>query len=426
MNDYRPRILCVDDDPNSLSLLEAMLGSHGFETVLAPRGKEALEIIRRERIDAVLLDVMMPDMDGFEVCRRIKSNECSRNLPVVMVTSYAARENRIMGIEAGAEDFISKPLDMEEIIARINMLLRVKTLNDQLLRMNDMLEEAVAKRTEALQTEIAERKVMQAQLIQQEKLASIGQLMAGIAHEINNPVGYVRSNLESLRKYSDRIIKYINYLQPLAERFLPDNVAGEMNEHRKSGKVDMVINDYRNLIDETIEGVERVKKIVLDLKTFSRKDAEERETVDINRSLESVLSIVWNEIKYVADLQRDFSPIPPVNGYPQKLGQVFLNLLVNASHAISEHGTITVRTWLEEGMVCVSISDTGCGIPPDVLPHIFEPFYTTKKAGNGTGLGLSICENIVRTHDGYIEVDSEIGKGATFTVRLPAREAGQE
>lgn len=426
MNKSRAKILCVDDDPASLSLLEAMLGPRGFDTVLATRGEEALALIGRERIDAVLLDVMMPDMDGFEVCRKIKSVEKSRTIPVVMITAYAARENRIKGIEAGAEDFISKPLDLGEVIARINMLLKVKALNDQLRQMNEMLEETVVKRTEALKAEIAEREALQIQLIQQEKLASIGQLMAGVAHEINTPVGYVRCNLESLQKYAERLIGYINFLEPLAKRFFPEDVVAEMNEHRIKQKLDTVLDDCLSLIDESIEGAERIRKIVLDLKTFSHKDAEEPEPVDINRTLESIISIVWNEIKYVAELERDFSAVPHITGFPQKLGQVFLNLLVNASHAITRHGTITIKTRCEDGMVCVSINDTGCGIPPEVLPHIFEPFFTTKETGKGTGLGLSICEDIVRKHNGFIDVASEAGKGATFTVRLPVREHGNK
>lgn len=299
---------------------------------------------------------------------------------------------------------------------------KIKALNHQLRMMNERLEELVEERTEALQKEIDERKAMQAQLVQQEKLASMGQLMAGIAHEINNPIGYVKSNLESLAKYSDRIVGFLNYLKPLTERYFPQEVVAAINDRRKTDKLDLVVSDLRNLISESAEGVDRVKKIILDLKTFSRKDAEEAGPVDVNRTLEGIISIVWNEIKYVAELKSNYSEVPPVIGYPQKLGQVFLNLLLNAAHAITEHGTITVSTRQEGEMVCVEFADTGSGIPPEVLPHIFEPFYTTKEAGKGTGLGLSICADIVKRHDGSIEVFSEPGSGAVFTVKLPAKE----
>lgn len=185
--------------------------------------------------------------------------------------------------------------------------------------------------------------------------------------------------------------------------------------------MDLVIEDCPNLIRESREGIERVRTIILDLKTFSRKEGDAAESLDVNQIIESIISIVWNEIKYVAELRREFTETAPVWGSSLKLGQVFLNLLINASHAIDGYGSITVKTWQEGADVCVSFADTGCGMTDDVLPRIFEPFYTTKEPGRGTGLGLSISEDIIRKHGGSIQVRSEPGRGSTFTVRLPAR-----
>ena len=267
-------------------------------------------------------------------------------------------------------------------------------------------------------------KQMQVQVIQQDKLASIGQLAAGVAHEINNPIGFINSNLSTLAKYVGRYDAYIAVLEETVQEQVIGPARDKAAERRTSLKIDLVMKDIRQLIDESIEGTDRVKKIVQDLKTFSRNEGSETSPTDLNLCLDSTINMIWNEIKYVANLTRDYGEIPRVCCNPQQISQVLMNLLINAAHAIEKQGQITVRTWSVPDAVFVSITDTGCGIPPEHLDHIFEAFYTTKEPGRGTGLGLSISSEIVRKHGGEIMVASEIGKGTTFTIRLPLSEPG--
>lgn len=265
----------------------------------------------------------------------------------------------------------------------------------------------------------------QAQIFQQEKMASIGQLAAGVAHEINNPMGFISSNLGTLNKYIDRLAEFIAAEDQAINASSGAMEPEKLNALRKKLKVDYILDDARQLIVESLDGASRVRRIVQDLKSFSRVDLVEKGYVNLNEALETTINIAWNEIKYVSTLNREFGEIPDIRCYPQQLNQVFLNLLVNAAHAMEgRQGSITVRTWSEDDSVFVSVADTGCGIPEDILDHIFEPFFTTKEVGRGTGLGLSISYDIVRKHGGEITVVSEAGRGTTFTVRLPVEGAG--
>lgn len=261
-------------------------------------------------------------------------------------------------------------------------------------------------------------KIAQSQITQQEKMASIGQLAAGVAHEINNPTGFIMSNLGSLQKYVNKLVEFIK-VQAEAVEGLSEERKEEIRKKRSSLKVDFITEDIRSLVSESLDGTERIKKIVQDLKSFSRVDEAEQKRADINAGIESTINIVWNELKYKATVNKEYGDIPHTMCNPGQLNQVFMNILVNAAHAIEKQGEIRVRTWHEGGYINVSISDTGSGIPADKLPRIFEPFYTTKEVGKGTGLGLSIAYDIVKKHNGEIEVESEVGKGTTFTITIP-------
>jgi signal transduction histidine kinase/ActR/RegA family two-component response regulator len=266
---------------------------------------------------------------------------------------------------------------------------------------------------------LADLKGMQTQLIHQEKMASVGQLAAGVAHEINNPIGFVRSNLGTLGKYIDKMENYISLLEDAVRKGGDAAAADQITADRSRLKIDYVTRDIRQLIEESIDGTERVKKIVQDLKTFSRSGEVEMCLADINQCLDSTINIVWNEIKYVATLNKEYGELPALTCNPQQINQVCMNLLVNAAHAIVGQGTIGVRTWADESAVYIAISDTGKGIPQEHQNRIFDAFFTTKEVGKGTGLGLSISAEIVKKHGGTIMVASEVGRGSTFTVRLP-------
>jgi signal transduction histidine kinase/PAS domain-containing protein len=272
-----------------------------------------------------------------------------------------------------------------------------------------------------------ELKLTQAKILQQEKMASIGLLAAGVAHEINNPIGFVNSNLGTLRKYVARLGEFIEVQAGFVAELGTAKTREEHAEARKKFKVDYVLQDVVDLVEESLEGVERVRKIVANLKTFSRVDQADKKASDLNECLDSTINIVWNELKYKVDLKREYGELPLTVCYPQQLNQVFMNLLMNASQAIAEHGEITVRTWHEGGAVHVAITDTGGGIAAENLPRLFEPFFTTKEVGKGTGLGLSIAYDIVtKQHQGEISVRSEVGKGTTFLVSIPVIEEGGE
>ncbi len=265
-------------------------------------------------------------------------------------------------------------------------------------------------------------KASQSQLLQQEKMASIGQLAAGVAHEINNPVGFVTSNLGTLYKYMQRMVEYFTGLTEIINNAGQQETVATINSLRKKLKIDFVVEDSRELIKESLDGVERVRKIVQNLKNFSRVDQSKCVKADINQCLEETLNIVWNELKYKSTVNKEYGELPLIECYPQQLNQVFMNFLVNAAHAIDKQGEITIKTWADGGNIYAAVSDTGSGIPQENLNRLFEPFFTTKEVGKGTGLGLSIAYDIVKKHNGEIVVDSVVGKGSTFTVKIPISE----
>jgi two-component system NtrC family sensor kinase len=273
--------------------------------------------------------------------------------------------------------------------------------------------------TRELEKAYSDLKTTQAKVVQQEKMASIGQLAAGVAHEINNPMGFISSNLNTLGKYVDRLKEFIAVQSELIEATANSEAVEALRSKRKALKLDYILEDGSELIRESLEGAERVRTIVQNLKSFSRVDQAEFKHADINECITSTINIVWNELKYKAKLTRELGELPLTKCYPQQLNQVIMNLLVNASQAIEEQGDITVRTWHEDGSIFASVTDSGCGMAPDVVKRIFEPFFTTKEVGKGTGLGLSITYDIVKNHNGDIAVESEPGKGTTFTVRIP-------
>lgn len=258
------------------------------------------------------------------------------------------------------------------------------------------------------------------QLLQSEKLASIGQLAAGVAHEINNPIGFVNSNLGTLQKYGDTLLKLLEQYEK-AEPELPTLLRDQLKAAKSAADISFLREDMLALIAESIEGASRVRRIVQDLRDFSRPGDAEWQTVNVHEGLESTLNVVWNEIKYKAEVVRDYGELPDIECLPPQLNQVFLNLLVNAAQAIRERGVITLRSRREGDFVTISVQDTGCGMTPEVREKIFDPFYTTKPVGKGTGLGLSVTYGIVEKHHGRINVDSEPGKGSAFTVYLPIR-----
>ncbi|MFQ5542931.1 MAG: ATP-binding protein [Nitrospiria bacterium] len=312
--------------------------------------------------------------------------------------------------------------------------------------MRDKTEEAMAEA--AINGAYEELKEKQQQLVQSEKMASIGQLAAGVAHEINNPVGFVKSNLGRMREYSAGLCTLIREQEKLldaVDQGDAEALGGEAKAIREMSEAmqsDFIIEDLPVLVEESLEGIERVRDIVKNLKEFSHVDGAEVRLFKLNEGLESTLKIAWNELKYHVDVQKEYGDIPEVLCHPQQINQVFMNLLINASHAIKEgakdsggstdkgfngkKGRIKIRTFLEERCVVTEISDSGVGMSESTMKKIFDPFYTTKPVGKGTGLGLSISYGIIKKHKGQIEVRSKVGKGTTFRVMLPFSNPDEE
>ena len=311
----------------------------------------------------------------------------------------------------------------------------LELMSEELNQRNDELSRELDQREQAQQA-LQQEKQDQAKLIRRledtrqqlfysEKMASIGQLAAGVAHEINNPVGYVQSNLGSLEDYLEDLFALATSLQDAIHTLPPGH---PVRQHAEAAQQEYDLaflqEDVPKLMAESREGVSRVRKIVQDLKDFSHPDEGKFNWTDINPGLRSTLNIVNNELKYKAEVVTDLGDLPPIECNLNQLNQVFLNLLVNAAHAITDRGRIDVvtRQLPESGEVCITIRDTGSGIAPENLPRIFDPFFTTKPVGKGTGLGLSLSYSIIQRHHGRIEVQSEVGSGTEFRIILPVKQ----
>ena len=288
------------------------------------------------------------------------------------------------------------------------------------VRENEKINRSLQREKEAQRILIGKLEDAHSKLLQSEKLASIGQLAAGIAHEINNPIGFVNSNLGTLKTYVGDLLQLIAAYEEVEPLLAADPaLKTRIEEARHDADLDFLREDIGTLIAESIDGTTRVRRIVQDLRDFSRSGEVEWQWADLHAGLESTLNVVSNEIRFKAEVIREYGTLPMVECLPSQLNQVFMNLLVNAAQAIPERGTITLRSGSADDQVWISISDTGGGIPPELLAKIFDPFFTTKPVGKGTGLGLSLSYGIVKKHHGRIEVKSRAGEGAEFRIVLP-------
>jgi signal transduction histidine kinase len=265
----------------------------------------------------------------------------------------------------------------------------------------------------------------QAQLLQSEKMAAIGQLAAGVAHEINNPVGYVYSNFSSLERYVGDLFRLIESYQALAAEHQDAALRTQLEQANQALDYDFLRGDMADLVRESRQGLERVKQIVQDLRDFSHIDSGDWQEADLHKGLDSTLNVIWNEIKFKAEVVKNYGELQPVQCLGSQLNQVFMNLIINAAHAIEGQGTIWLETGAQDDWVFVRVRDSGSGIAPENLTRLFDPFFTTKPVGQGTGLGLSVSYSIVTKHHGRLEVESELGEGAAFTVWLPLRQPPQ-
>lgn len=413
------KVLLVDDQEIVGRAVRNLLASEpDVEFHFCNDPSQAVPNASRIRPTVILQDLVMPEVDGLTLVRFYRNNPATAETPIIVLSVKEDSATKGEAFAAGANDYLVKLPDKIELLARIRYHSDAYLSHLQLRETIQQLEEA------------------HAQLIQSEKMASVGQLAAGVAHEINNPIGFVNSNLTTLNRYVADMFRLIECYQRWEVDAAKDVDNSELKVLKEEIDLAFIREDLVDLLAQTLVGIERVKKIVQDLKDFSRVDAPEWETADLHSCIESALNIGANELKYKTEVVKEYGQIPAVHCLPSQINQVLLNLLINASQAIEERGTITIRTGSGGGpgqgarpgvsgavpagkWVFIQISDTGKGIEAKHVQKLFDPFFTTKPVGKGTGLGLYVSYGIVQRHGGTIKVESRPGEGASFTIWLP-------
>ena len=422
------KILIVDDDSFILNFLQIILKKAGFAVVLASQGEEWLLQARKEQPDIIISDIMMPTMDGIEFCQRVKSDPQLKDTLFLILTAKSSSQDRVGLLNLGADDFITKPIIKDELLAKINAFIRILDLQLELKKKNQdllQLNQKLLQTTENLYHSNEKLTAAHNTLIQQEKIASIGQLAAGIAEEMEQPIHLLCNNLNVLNNYIMDTKALINRQELAIEQLSAgkngksQKISLELLNFKDQIDSEFILHDSDKVLAELISESERLKGIVEQLRDYFNTDLQLPRYANINDCLENSLSLLMKEIRGKVIVQKEYHELPEIKCYVQQLRQVFINVLLNAAQAIEANGTILLKTEKSEDQIIVSIKDDGVGIPKDLLPKIFEPFFTTKKIGKTIGLGLSVAQNIIENHNGRIEVASEIGTGTTVNIYLP-------
>ncbi|MEH2332610.1 hybrid sensor histidine kinase/response regulator [Nostoc sp.] len=420
-------ILLVDDNPNNLKLLSEAIQRCGWKPLMATDGESAIEQTEYACPDLILLDVMMPGIDGFETCRRLKTNPITQNIPVIFMTALSDSTDKVAGLEIGAVDYITKPFQQEEVIARLKLHLKISHLTRR-------LEERVQERTAELTQSLQELQQTQLQLIQSEKMSTLGQMVAGIGHEINNPVGFVGGNLFYIEEYVNNLLRLVSLQQQKLPQ--PDP---EIEKLVKEIDLEYLAEDLPKLLASMHQGITRLKDISLSLRTFARADISSQVEFQIHEGIDSALMLlkhrlIGNSDRTKIQVVTQYGELPPISCYPGQLNQVFMNIIANAIDAFDElhqnnsdrdiaacpNITITTSVDPQQQTVTICIQDNGPGMLTEVQSRIFEQSFTTKPVGKGTGLGLAISyQIIVDKHNGQVNCLSVPGEGTKFIITLP-------
>ena len=423
-------ILVVDDTPTNLQLISEALTDAGFEVATAINGEMALKQIQYSLPDLILLDVMMPGINGFETCKRLKENAATCDIPVIFMTALSDTDSKVKGLSLGAVDYITKPFQEEELLARVKTHVELRNLTKN-------LEKKVVERTAELSLALEDLQESQIKLVQREKMSALGQLVAGIAHEINNPVGFISANLEHTEAYFKALV---NHLQLYQQEYSQPGV--KILEDAEDIDLEYLLTDLPKIIGSMQQGTERIRHISNSIRIFSRTDSDRKVFFNIHEGIDSTILILQHRLKANEKrpdivMIKEYGCLPNIECYPGQINQVFMNLLANAIDAIEEANQersfeeikaypnqIAIHTNLtEDGTgVVIKIIDNGAGMSEDTKKKVFDQFFTTKAVGKGTGLGLSIVRQIVvEKHGGTLEVKSISGQGSEFAIALPVK-----
>lgn len=523
-------ILVVDDEPVQLNYYTDILASQGYSVSQASNGREALRLVEKNRPDLVLMDVVLPDINGVDVCKLIKNDRAMNSTAVFLFSATQVdSESQVMALECGADDYLVKPVDCRELLARVEALFRLRQAehdvrqshielhqiltsiqsllividnNGQVQRWNSVAADCLGVQFETVRRrffesltlswdhervvkavrscresmagvsvenlrfqrpdgrdgflklnltplvattvqamggvillgeEVTERRLLESQLMQAQKLESIGQLAAGVAHEINTPIQFISDNMRFLQEAFGELNSVASASRDLICHDRDNDFSGKnikkLRDRLAAIDVDYLLHEIPQAIEQSLSGLERVAHIVRSMKSFAHPGGQHMVLADINTALSDTVTVSRNEWKYVAEMHMDLDPeLPRISCYLSELNQAFLNIVTNAAQAVAEahgehsqeQGLITISTRGDEDWIEIRITDTGTGIPDDVRSKMFDPFFTTKGVGKGTGQGLVIVHNaIVKRHGGSIAVESEAGQGTTFVLRLP-------
>lgn len=418
-------ILIVDDNPTNLTVLSQALKAEGLRVRAAADGESAIELAQKKLPALILLDIQMPGIDGFETCRRLKADTTTAIVPIIFTTALADTENKVKGLSVGAVDYITKPFEASEVIARVNVHLQLRYLSQELASKNATLQDFNTQLEQQVQLRTAELQQTQVQLVQQEKLSALGELVAGIAHEFNNPIGCIVNNISPAKQYINNLAGAIdryrqNQLDPA------DPIAAQLD-------LDFILEDLPKLLQSIQVSGERIRDISSSLRNFARSDQDERQVINLHEAINGTLLILGHRLKALAgrpeiQIVKQYGEIPPISCYPGQLSQVLMNLLANAIDALEEAHSkgliqqlkIVLGTAIEADQLVIRIANVGIAIPADIQSRLFEPRFTTKPVGKGTGLGLSISRQIIEErHQGQLGVNPDYTQGAEFIIRLP-------
>jgi two-component system, NtrC family, sensor kinase len=439
------RILVVDDHPDNLDLLEVVLERQHYNVFRAVSGTEALNCVELVSPDLILLDIMMPDMDGYEVCEHLKKNPETQNIPVLFISALNDARDKVRAFQVGGMDYITKPFQIKEVLARVAHHLMIRRLQQDLAVQNAQLQAEIEARKQVeieltqkrdrLEKALQDLNRAQVQMIQTEKMSSLGQLVAGVTHEINNPINFIQGNLTHTANYTKQLLD----LMAAYQSAFPD-LPTSLRSQTKAMDLDFIRADLPKLISSMEIGTARIVAIVQSLQVFSRLDESALQCTDIHEGIESALLLLQhrfaaNGVRSDVEICRDYGSLPKVECYAGQLNQVFMHLLSNALDALDEAGKQTdevvptpsmaikiITKPLDNHWIQIQIRDTGLGIPESARSRMFDPFFTTKPIGKGTGLGLSTSYQIIQIQHGGRILESRSNGETIFSLEIPQRQ----